>query len=134
MFEAQNAASLEGTLSGLPNAHPYLYNMNPQFPDPTYDDSLLGGKPDPGAGAFSYHRSRLMQASRDIEAGEELFLQYPSGYYNNPWMLSVPRYDDYVKAGQILYETRDMLNTLLSGTKSDHDETEKKKLGMYIEF
>ena len=108
--------------------------MNSEFPDTTYDDSLLGGKRDPGAGAFSYHRSRLMQASRDIEAGEELFLRYPSAYYNNPWMQSVPRYDDYVKAGKMLFETKDMLNTLQPSIESNDDETQKKKLGMYIKI
>lgn len=37
-----------------------------------YDDTILQ-RDDPGAGAISYHTGRHFFATRDIEAGEELF-------------------------------------------------------------
>jgi hypothetical protein len=38
-----------------------------------YDDTILNRFKNPGAGAISYHVGRYFKASRDIEAGEELF-------------------------------------------------------------
>ena len=38
-----------------------------------YDDTILNRFKDPGSGAISYHSGRNFEASRDIEAGEELF-------------------------------------------------------------
>mmetsp|Transcript_26573 Transcript_26573/g.57657 ORF Transcript_26573/g.57657 Transcript_26573/m.57657 type:complete len:503 (-) Transcript_26573:37-1545(-) len=60
---------------------------------------------DPGAGAFSYHNSFAMGASRDIEAGEELFADYGEGYLDSrsheEVYRAIPRENDFDLAATI---------------------------------
>ncbi len=70
-----------------------------------YDDTILNRFENPGAGAISYHMGRNFQATRDIQAGEELFddygdtwLDYRPGTYAD----FVPRPQDYETAVSVL--------------------------------
>lgn len=64
------------TVGALANYHPVLMNVVNTIGSIDYDDSIVDRNTDLGAGAFSYHRSRNLTASRDISAGEELFDEY----------------------------------------------------------
>ena len=62
----------------LPNHHCELSSLNPEYPGETapYDDSLANRFDSPGAGAFSYNVGREFTSTRDVKAGEELFMSY----------------------------------------------------------
>ena len=73
-YEGSVADTWEPTpLGSLGNYHPYLTNYAPFGNAQRYDDTQANRFTDPEAGAFSYHRSFSMGATRDIAAGEELF-------------------------------------------------------------
>ena len=69
-------------MGSLPNSHPCLDNFDAGNPATVpYDDSLLDRESDPGAGAYTYYMGRHSIAhKRDISAGEEMFLEYPTHY------------------------------------------------------
>ncbi|KAL7564582.1 hypothetical protein ACA910_017928 [Epithemia clementina (nom. ined.)] len=61
----------------LPNHHCELSSLNPGYPQDTpYEDSLANRFESPGAGAFSYNIGREFSSTRDVKAGEELFMSY----------------------------------------------------------
>lgn len=61
----------------LPNHHCELSSLDPQYPEHApYDDSLASRFESPGAGAFSYNIGREFSSTRDVQAGEELFMSY----------------------------------------------------------
>ena len=60
----------------MPNHHCLLHSLNPEYPDPPYNDALVNRFEDPGAGAFSYNMGREFTVYHDIQAGSELFLDY----------------------------------------------------------
>lgn len=108
-YEAERALDYQITMGALPNSHPLLNNLDDRNPSIIpYDDSMVprdgyGRVVDPGAGAFSYYMGRDSVASRDIEAGEEIFLEYPSEYMD--WVsekYNVPNERDYYTAGRRL--------------------------------
>ena len=100
LYEAQHSIEYQITMGALPNTHPFLNNFGAGFPSVVpYDDSMMDRSIDPGAGAFSYHMGRTTIALRDIEAGEEIFLEYPEGYTKS---LNIPSRDNYLEAGRIL--------------------------------
>ena len=73
-YEASTADTWEPTaLGSLGNYHPYLTNYAPFGNAQRYDDTQANRFTDPEAGAFSYHGSFSMGATREISAGEELF-------------------------------------------------------------
>ena len=67
-----------------------------------YNDTILSRYYSPGAGAISYHTGRTFIATRDIDAGEELFLgrspfiKYINTFYvlfyylNSLYLITVP--------------------------------------------
>ena len=88
------------TMGALPNTHPFLNNFDVGYPSfVPYNDSLMDRSVDPGAGAFSYHMGRSTIAMRDMEAGEEIFLDYPEEYIKT---LNIPSQENYLEAGRIL--------------------------------
>jgi hypothetical protein len=102
-FEADSVSESVMTFGSLCNFHPLLKNLSPDAS--AYDDTILNRFKNPGAGAISYHVGRYFKASRDIEAGEELFDDYgenwldsrPGGYAD-----LVPREEDYDKGASIM--------------------------------
>ena len=109
MFESDEAVDYQITMGALPNSHPVLDNLDAGHPSVIpYDDSLVpkdhhGRVVDPGAGAFSYYMGRNSIATRDIEAGEEIFLDYPSDYMD--WIsekYGIPKTSDYEEAAEHL--------------------------------
>jgi hypothetical protein len=62
--------------SSLTNHHCMLASLQQQYPEPFYDDTLADRFQDPSAGAFTYDMGRENTVYRDIEPGEELFLNY----------------------------------------------------------
>ena len=91
----------------LPNYHTYLMNFITHIDDVPYDDTFVETTTNPGAGAFSYHGGRTIVADVDIEAGEELFLDYGLDYVQNDdfhdhWFENVPRSIDFEIGGTIM--------------------------------
>lgn len=84
--------------------------------DVPYDDSLIGTTSNPGAGAFSYHGGRTIVAGTDIEAGEELFLDYGLDYrdddYEGHWFEHVPRSRDFRVGGDIMENVWEQLGAI----------------------
>ena len=128
IFEADRIGDYQITMGSLPNSHSFLNNMGFKFPDIRYDDSLLDRSIDPGTGAYSYHTGRDMTAGRDVVAGEEIFLEYPSSYFDLPWMKDVPRMENYQDAGKILSSVRQSLKDLLLASNKFVDKADSKKI------
>ena len=92
------------TMGALPNSHPYLNNLDAANPSIVpYDDSLVT-RGDPGAGAFSYYSGRHATAHRrDMNAGEEIFLDYPEQQMNHICQKNnIPNRQDYLAAASTL--------------------------------
>ena len=62
--------------SSLTNHHCLLSSLRQQYPEPWYDDSMLNRFSDPGAGAVTYDAGRENTVGRNVQPGEELFLNY----------------------------------------------------------
>jgi hypothetical protein len=100
LYEAYHAVDYQITMGALPNTHPFLNNFDVGYPSVVpYNDSMMDRSVDPGAGAFSYYMGRSTIAERDIEAGEEIFLEYPEGYTKT---LNIPSRENYLEAGELL--------------------------------
>ena len=78
-YEAVECSSVIVTLGSLPNSHLYLRNI--QVNDMKYDDTVADRLKDPEAGAFSYYETFSFGATRDIEAGEEVFANYGLSWF-----------------------------------------------------
>ncbi len=103
VFEANDTAEYQITCGALPNSHPFLNNLDvgnaAMIP---YDDSWMDRTKDPGAGANSYYMGRTSIAKIDIEAGEEIFLSYPSDYMNYlSSKYNIPQRKHYKEAGEV---------------------------------
>jgi hypothetical protein len=92
----------------LPNHHCLLHSLDPKYPDPAYDDTLVNRFQDSGAGAFSYNMGREFIVNRDVVAGDELFLDY--GYCrhdkrgNPDWTKHIPMTVDIKQAAKMTWE------------------------------
>jgi hypothetical protein len=62
--------------TAMPNHHCLLHSLNPEYPEPSYNDALVNRFVDPGAGAFSYNMGREFTVYHNVQAGSELFLDY----------------------------------------------------------
>ena len=91
----------------MPNHNCWLRSLKHKYPDPAYDDSLVQRPSDPGTGAFSYSMGRQFIAVRDLQAGEELFINY--GYCrrgegeSHGWPAFIPMEEDYEAAALICW-------------------------------
>lgn len=102
LFESKKAVDFQGGIGAFPNTHAYLANLKIGFPQVVpLDDSILDRAVNPGAGASSYNLGRHAIASRDIEAGEEIFLIYPEQELNRlSEKYNVPNREDFTEAGR----------------------------------
>jgi len=108
-FECASAHESLVTFGAQCNYHTYLMNVQGSFIG--YDDEVVDRFVHPSAGAFSYHKGQQFSATRTIMAGEELFADYGESWLNTregTFADTVPRYDDFVKAGSILGVMRDI--------------------------
>lgn len=62
--------------SSLTNHHCMLASLQQHYPEPFYDDTLADRFQNASAGAFTYDMGRENTVYRDVEPGEELFLNY----------------------------------------------------------
>ena len=102
LFEADYSAEYVITVGALPNSHPFLNNLVPANPSFIPYDDYMDRTKDVGAGANSYHMGRHSIASTNIEASDELFLQYPDDYMN--WIsdkYNIPKRIHYNEAGYL---------------------------------
>ena len=85
---------LVGGFGSAPNTILALINVDESYPD--YQNSAgLHRSKDAGAGAFSEIGGRTSTAKYDLEAGDELFVNYGYWYFaNRHWYGPVPLYDD----------------------------------------
>jgi hypothetical protein len=113
-------------VSALPNFHTFLHNLGFIFPEKTYNDSMCLGNV-PGCGAYSYHTGRTFYAARDIEAGEELFLDYGETYLEaRSYLDHVPRKQDFLQAGEIL---SNIVHSLDIENYRNEDKSNRSSLG-----
>ena len=90
------------TFGALANYHPYLHSAEPE----TYrhsDDLIPRGSGSPGIGASSLHDGEQYQTTREISAGEEVFVHYGEKWLNvRSAYDAVARKADYEKAAEVL--------------------------------
>lgn len=115
-------------LGSLTNFHTYLSNIHPTGYG--YDDSLHSREKDPGVGAYTYS-SRVVSATRDIKAGEELFSNYGEKWLDDHH-INVPKLVHYHKAGRILEEMSDRLTDEdTASMTSDHIDSLQKIVSIF---
>jgi len=92
--------------ASLTNHHCTLQSLKQRYLPPFYDDSLVNRFQDPGAGAFSYDAGRGNYFTRDVEAGDELFLNY--GYCEHgkapEWGEHAFMPDDFLQAANVIFQ------------------------------
>ncbi len=112
-YEAKRVVDLQLGLGCFPNSHSLLHNLGFQ-----YDDILWTSGGDrrrtSGAGAYSYHRGRAFVAIRDIQEGEELFLNYGDQFLDSRIGLShVPRKSDFLYASRMIRSIKQDIDEVL---------------------
>jgi len=75
-YQERGMSSYFPGYASLTNHNCILQSLRQRYIAPFYDDSLLNRYTDPGAGAFSYDKGRGNIVTRNVQAGEELFLNY----------------------------------------------------------
>jgi hypothetical protein len=131
MHEAKNPFDFQLVFGALPNYHPFLKNLDFEHPRIDYDDSSSTSTSNPGAGASSYYTGKNFFADREIEAGEELFLDYGEHWLDDRSDFQhVPRYADYIHAGEILSHFRSTLAAANDTKKTV--TTSMEELGMFV--
>jgi len=85
------------TLGSMMNTYPGANNVE-MDDNGKYDDTMASRFTDPGAGAFSYHKTNPFVAQRDIEMGEELFISYDMESHGNK--IKTPSLEVYEKVKQ----------------------------------
>lgn len=133
-YEAFEVGEFAVTFHALPNHHGYLAALDPYTARPSYDDTVVNRSTDPEAGAFSYHRGRDFFTYRDLEAGDEIFLDYGvhevedgnelDGRY--AWVSDVPGPEDWELAGILLKKSWDLVQFIRSNSN------ENRTLGTYF--
>lgn len=131
IWEADRVADLKMTFGELPNHHCVLQSLFVRNPEKGYNDKLVNRTIDPGVGAFSYHIGREIFVKRDVQAGEEIFLNY--GHCNGwregspDWTKNILSKRDYSEAGKVTGDTW----TLLLGTKDNDEKKTEAQLKIY---
>lgn len=120
-YEAEKVVDLQLGLGIFPNSHSMLHNLGFSFPKTTYDYEPEES-PSFGSGAYSRHKGRDFVALRDIQEGEELFLDYGDDFLDSrPESLSkVPRKEDFKIVSDIVKGIKvelDRMSSLLSHMK-----------------
>jgi len=106
-YEAYSIMEFQITTGALPNHHCILDAIDYDFPEPSYDDSHVENGQSPGTGGYSYNKGRDFFVDRDVQSGEELFLNYGLCTPNHraDWMKETPLPSDYKSAIKILNST-----------------------------
>mmetsp|Transcript_18566 Transcript_18566/g.27848 ORF Transcript_18566/g.27848 Transcript_18566/m.27848 type:complete len:662 (+) Transcript_18566:125-2110(+) len=101
-YDCSSVEELVVTFGTSCNFHTYLKNVYPK--EDIYDDTMTHrSSGSPGIGAYSYYGGALFLASRDIEAGEELFADYGEEWLDGrPYLDHIPREEDHEQAGEVL--------------------------------
>jgi hypothetical protein len=131
--EADSVHEFMISFGTLPNHHCLLASLNWHYSDPSYDDTLLvsrkanytlaNRRANPGTGAFVYGTGRHFSASKPLQAGEEIFLDYgkcsaatrlrrqhQEGKLSNndsqryEWIRRISTKRDYQKAAEIVWK------------------------------
>ena len=99
-FEADEVVSLPYSASMAANTNPVLDNAEMRPPE---NIQVLHRYHDVGAGASSNYHGMHLVATRDIQAGEEIFVPYGSRHIaNDPDLKRLPSMDDFERADSIL--------------------------------
>lgn len=101
-FECLSVEEYVVTFGTSCNFHTYLKSILPEEAE-YYDTLTPRAEGSPGIGAYSYHGGAKFYASRDINAGEEIFADYGEEWLDGrSYLKDVPRYEDYDLAGQVI--------------------------------
>ena len=92
------------SFGALPNHNCLLDTISNVYAVEAYQDQLVDRFRDPGAGAFSYSMGREFIVTKDVTAGQELFLSY--GYCKHD---HDPEWTDYVVMPGDLKEAADLI-------------------------
>lgn len=121
LYEADVVIDYQIMFGALPNHHCVLDSLDFEWPSPAYDDEIVlrGG---PGTGAVSYHTGRAFKTSKNLVAGDELFLNY--GHCDHDpqdpeWAKHIAQNDDFEKATT---DTLKMWKLLRGAPPSQYDE------------
>lgn len=121
---------LKMTFSQLPNHHCMLRAITTRNPTKGYNDALVNRSSDPGVGAFSYHLGRKIAVTRDVQAGEELFLDYGhcDGWEEGDpdWVKHVVSREDYKAASRVTRSIWNNLTDSLGTTSNDLSISEEQ--------
>ena len=113
-YEAETVIDLQLGLGIFPNSHSVLHNLGFTFPKTTYEEESFDSSP-LGSGAFTRHKGRNFVASRFIQEGEELFLNYGDSFLDTrPSLSHVPRKNDFVTASNIIIAIKSDLDKIVS--------------------
>jgi hypothetical protein len=119
-YESDGAQVFYPGFGAQVNCHFGLNNID--HGSPTFDSAGLHRSKDPGAGAFTYWHGMPSIAARDIQAGEELLIDYGNEDWFDLRMESlgvIPRERDFLHADHII---RKMLE-LTRQSDSDEEDT-----------
>jgi hypothetical protein len=101
-YEAESVYESVVTFGSLCNLHTYFYNIQPYANG--YDDTITPrASGSPGIGAYSYYSGYVFKATRDIEAGEEIFVNYGSKWLEERGY-DFPHKHDYDTAGEVIFK------------------------------
>lgn len=102
-----------------------LVNVEEGLPD--QDNAGLHRSRDPGAGAFTQYHNRESTATRNIAAGEELYVDYGSNWFEQREFLGpIPLYHDLRQASLLYRKFSTLQNTLKLGGDGGHDQGTEK--------
>lgn len=109
-FEASETAETVMNLGTSSNYHTYLTNIDHFYLK--YNDAMVDRYNDSTAGSFTYYDGHQFYASKNIEAGEELFVDYGEEWLDEraDKMSQVPRSYDFHTASRIMLRLFDGWN------------------------
>ena len=133
-FEADGTGRTIVTLGAMTNTHTYFNNIRTKG-WASYDDSKMDRRIDPGAGAFSYHMSDDFVATRDITAGEEVFIDYVDAWLGRreDFIESIPQAEDFNRVDKIVENVMQELINI--GNKTSFvvlDDTDSNELAFQM--
>lgn len=101
-FEGLETAETVMNLGTSANYHTFLTNVDHFYLN--YDDAMVDRYHDSTAGSFTYYNGHQFYASKNIEAGEELFVDYGEEWLEEraETLGNVPRSHDFYVASKIM--------------------------------
>jgi hypothetical protein len=130
---AQQLAFCPGAGAAI-NCYFPLLNIQAADSETDWSNAGLHRSKDPGVGAFTAFHNRTTYATRDIQAGEELFTDYGPGYFTSQEELfgKIPLWDTLNQTDDLLKKFVKTLETITAatnaGNKADSDKEQSANM------